>query len=79
MRPRERQFGPLGLELALLLDRVRDVLAGALLAAAAQADDGGHARELARDRVLEPVECERFDLDVEVGNGVVGRHGCRAA
>ena len=73
--PASGSSGPFGLEGVLVLDAVGDVLADPLLAAAAKSHDGRDAGELARDLVLEPVERERLELERQVGNGVVRRHG----
>ena len=54
---------------------VGHVLSDAFLAAAAQVDNGRHARELGRDGELELVELVQVDLEREIGDGVVERHG----
>ena len=56
MRSREVERRPRGLESALVLGVVGDVLAHAFLAASVQADDGRPSDEVARDGLLEPLE-----------------------
>ena len=64
----ERQHGPGRLRDVVVLGVVDDVLADALLAAAAHADDGRHPREVARDVLLQALERVVVDLDVEASS-----------
>jgi hypothetical protein len=59
----------------VVLRVVHDVLADALGAAAAQADDGAHARERARHVALEPLEGVLVDGELEVLQTIPVGHG----
>ena len=72
--PGERLGRPGGLEGVLVVVRVRDVLADALLAAPVQVHDGGHARELGGDRLLEPLELVALDHQRQLGERSRERH-----
>ena len=56
------------LEERLIFSAVGDVLADALLAAAAKANDGRDPRELRRHLLLEPLEGVRLQLELEIGD-----------
>jgi hypothetical protein len=71
---RERKLGGLPLERLLVVAVVGDVLAEALVAAAAEAHDGRPPCELARDLRLETLELVGLDLQRQGRNTVVGRH-----
>ena len=74
MRAGDGQFATLLLECGLVLGRVGHVLTNALLASAAQVDDGRDAGEVRGDRLLEALELVGLDLQREVRELVVGRH-----
>ena len=69
---RERRTG--GLEDVVVDGVVGDVLADALLAGAAQADDGALALELAGDRGLQGLERVVLDLHRQLGEQLPGAH-----
>jgi hypothetical protein len=69
---RERLHRSGGLEDLVVDGVVDDVLAHALVAGAAQADDRGLAREVRRDVADEPVERVRLDDEREVREALVG-------
>jgi hypothetical protein len=71
---RQRKRRALGLERVVVLAGIRDVLADALVAAAAQVEHGRLADELRRGPRLEALELVGLDLEREVANAVVGRH-----
>jgi hypothetical protein len=75
--PRERKGGALRLQRELVLARVRDVLADALVPAALEVDHGRLACELGGRLHLEAFEPVRLDLEREVADAVVGRHRAR--
>jgi hypothetical protein len=69
---RERLHRPGGLEDLVVDGVVDDVLALALMAAAAQADDRGLAREVRRDVADQPVERVGLDDERQVREAFVG-------
>ena len=62
-RARQRQHCTGRLLAVVVLGVPGDILAEPLLPAAAEVDDGRHAREAARDRLLESLELVALDLD----------------
>ena len=58
----------------MVLSRVGDVLADALVTPAFEMDHGGEAGEVVRGPYLEGLERVRLDLERQVADAVVGRH-----